>query len=143
MAGLERRHSGLPPTPSSDKRYASFRAESSASSLTQARDSAGFDGLRASRGGPLSDKARRAAVLNEQYLLGEELGRGAFGQVRASPAVRRWTCLHGPAALAPALRVVRLPAAGWCLARPPRLLDGLLIGAPAGGAWSALYGGCR
>jgi hypothetical protein len=37
------------------------------------------------RGGIQLDRSRRATVLNDKYILGEELGRGAYGQARAPP----------------------------------------------------------
>jgi len=81
---LERRHSGLPPTPSGTGAGRSFRAESSAGSLVRAsveRESSGADHRGMQRGIQL-EKTRRATVLNDKYILGEELGRGAYGQAR-------------------------------------------------------------
>jgi hypothetical protein len=65
------------------------------------------------RGGNASgiqlEKTRRATVLNDKYILGEELGRGAYGQARGASRISffvgggwaRWRVCPAPAGRAP------------------------------------------
>ncbi len=94
-ASLERRSSGLPPTPTGAmERKGSWRPPLSEASAGSIASAAGGDPLlhrstsSSVRGGNASgiqlEKTRRATVLNDKYILGEELGRGAYGQARGA-----------------------------------------------------------
>ena len=87
----------LPPTPNGLDRKGSYRpplSEASASSVASLPAAEGSL-LRASSSvsgrtsGIQLEKTRRATVLNDKFILGEELGRGAYGQVRARPRAPR------------------------------------------------------
>ena len=67
---------------------------------TVERESSGADHRSSQRGIQL-EKTRRATVLNDKYILGEELGRGAYGQVR--PVARAHTARSRFAALLAAI----------------------------------------
>jgi hypothetical protein len=89
-ASLERSRGSLPPTPNGLDRKGSYRpplSEASASSLASLPGEGSLLRVSSSmsnRGGGIQlDRTRRATVLNDKYILGEELGRGAYGQVRA------------------------------------------------------------
>lgn len=70
----------IPPAQGSLDRRGSLRPELSSGSVQNGRLEREASSGSVRGGGHV----RRTAVLNDQYLLGEELGRGAYGQVRAA-----------------------------------------------------------
>ena len=141
-ASNERSRGSLPPTPNGLDRKGSYRpplSEASASSLASLPGEGSL--LRASssmsnRGGIQLDRSRRATVLNDKYILGEELGRGAYGQARAPVTGARksgWQKRRSPGR-----RAQRCSAASACLSRRTRAAGAnstplrALSGAPRG-----------
>ncbi len=96
-----RSSSGLPPTPTLDRK-GSWRPPHSEVSSGSVASASGADPLlsrsqsASQRGGGGNgiqlEKTRRATVLNDKYILGEELGRGAYGQARGTRAAQPLPC---------------------------------------------------